>query len=140
MRVSDMDVRKRDDLKSSLSAQPEPQTVPIEEFFDGNDDEASIGCNLVDHPGIHVFRSVLLGILGRTDVVAAYVQISEVDPGEESWPFADWVFVVGTISRNDLANALRPLQPDDVGPPGYLGVPEAITRQHDAPVLVAWWD
>ena len=135
-----MDAKKRDDLKAKLSAQPEPRVVPVDIFFVGNDDEGSIGCNLTDHPGIDVFRSVLLGILGRADVVAAYAQISEVDPGVEYWPFADWVFVVGTISRGDLANALAPLQPDDVGLPGYLGVPEAITRQHDAPVLVAWWD
>jgi hypothetical protein len=135
-----MDAKKSDDLKAKLFAQVEPRIVPVDEFFDGNDDEASIGCNLTDHPGIDVFRSVLLGILGRPDVVAAYAQISEVDPGVEYWPFADWVFVVGTISRDDLAKVLAPLQPDDVGPPGDLGVPEAITRQHDAPVLVAWWD
>jgi hypothetical protein len=55
-----------------------------------------------------------LGLVGRSDVEAVYVQISEVDPGEEYWPFADWVFVVGTISRDELANILAPLQPDDV--------------------------
>jgi hypothetical protein len=135
-----MDAQKRDDLKAKLSVQAEPWVVPIEVFFDGNDDEASIGCNLNPHPGIDAFRSVLFGILGRSDVEAAYARISELDPGDEYWPFADWVFVVGTIPRDDLGNALAPLQPDDVGPPGYLGVPEAITRQHDAPVLIAWWD
>ena len=72
-------------------------------------------------------------------MVAVYAQISELDPGEECWPFADWLFVVGTIPQHELADALAPLQPDDVGPSEYE-VPEAITRQHDAPVLVAWWD
>jgi hypothetical protein len=134
-----MDVRKCDDLKAKLSSQPEPQVVPIEVFFDGNDDEASIGCNLIEYPGINVFRQILLGLLDRADVVAVYAQISEVDPGEGCWPFADWVFVVGTIPQHELADALAPLQPDDVGPPEY-DVPETITRQHDAPVLVAWWD
>jgi hypothetical protein len=136
-----MDSNKCDQLKAKLSAQPEPWIVPIDVFFDGNDDEASMGCNLVPHPGIDVFRSVLLGLAGRPDVVAVYAQISEVDPGEEYWPFADWAFVVGTISRDELADLLASLQPDDVDPPGYLGVPEAITRQHvGVPVLVAWWD
>jgi hypothetical protein len=133
-----MDAKKRDDLKAKLSAQAEPMIVPIDEFFDGNDDEASIGCNLFEHPGIDVFRRILLDIRGRTDVVAVYAQISEVDPGADYWPFADWVFVVGTISQHDLAHALAPLQPDDVGPPEYE-VPEPIGR-HGAPVLVAWWD
>ena len=104
-----MDARKRDDLKAKLSSQPEFQVVPIDVFFDGNDDEASIGCNLIEHPGINVFHRVLLGLLGRADVVAVYAQISEVDPGEECWPFADRVFVVGTIPQHELADALAPL-------------------------------
>lgn len=135
-----MDAQKRADLKAKLSAQQEPWLVSVEVFFDGNDDEASIGCNLNPHPGIDVFRAILLGILRRPDVVAAYALISELDPGVESWPFADWVFVAGAIARDDLADALAPLQPDSVGPPEYPGVPEAIARQHDAPVLAAWWD
>jgi hypothetical protein len=134
-----MDARKCDELKAKLSAQPEPQLVPMDVFFDGNDDEASIGCNLIEHPGINVFRRILLGLLDRADVVAVYAQISEVDPGEECWPFADWVFVVGTILQHELADALAPLQPDDVGPSEYE-IPQAITQQHDEPVLVAWWD
>jgi hypothetical protein len=135
-----MDSNKRDQLKAALLAQPEPRIVSIGVFFDGNDDEASIGCNLTNHPGVETFRSILLRIADHPDVVAVYTQISEVDPGEEYWPFADWVFVVGTIAQDELANVLAPLQPDEVSRPGYLGVPEAITRQHDAPVLVAWWD
>jgi hypothetical protein len=135
-----MDSNKGHQLKAALSAQPEPRIVPIFVFFDGNDDEASIGCNLTNHPGVDTFRRILLRIAERSDVVAVYAQVSEVDPGEEYWPFADWVFVVGTIAQDELANLLAPLQPDEVGPPGSLGVPEAITRQHDAPVLVAWWD
>src|SRR5215510_14299524 len=134
-----MDARKRDDLKAKLSSHAEPQIVPIDVFFDGNDDEGSIGCNLIEHPGMDVFRRILLDLLDRADVVAVYAQISEVDPGDEYWPFADWVFVVGTIPRHELADALAPLQTDDVGPPEYE-VPEAIRRQHEAPVLVAWWD
>jgi hypothetical protein len=135
-----MDGTKRKQLKAQLSAEPEPWIVPIEVFFDGNDDEASIGCNLTKHPGVDAFRDILLGIAARPDVEGVYAQITEVDPGEEYWPFADWVFVVGTISRDDLARALEPLRPDEVGPPENLDIPEAIARKHDVPVLVAWWD
>jgi hypothetical protein len=83
----------------------------------------------------------LLDILGREDVIAVYAQVTEVDPGEEYWPFADWVYVVGTIPHDDLTNALAPLQPDEVGPAGYLGIPEIIKRRHNyPPVRVVWWD
>ena len=44
-----MDIGKRNQLVARLSQEPEPQIVPIEVFFDGNDDLGSIGCNLLDH-------------------------------------------------------------------------------------------
>ena len=47
-----MDGAKCAALKGELSKMPEPQVVPIERFFDGNDDLGSIGCNLNPHPGI----------------------------------------------------------------------------------------
>lgn len=135
-----MDKTKCNRLKASLFVPDAPQIVPVEVFFDGNNDNASMGCNLTKHPGIAAFRTIFLGLLQRPDVVAAYAQISEADPGEEFWPFADLVFIVGTIPREELTRYLAPLQPDDVGPPGDFVVPEAIARQHEAPVLVAWWD
>jgi hypothetical protein len=47
-----MDIGKRNRLVARLSQEPEPQIVPIEVFFDGNDDLGSIGCNLLDHPAL----------------------------------------------------------------------------------------
>jgi hypothetical protein len=38
-----MDDTKCRALKAELAAQPEPHIVPIERFFDGDDDPASIG-------------------------------------------------------------------------------------------------
>jgi hypothetical protein len=84
-------------LKEELAAQLEPQIVSIERFFDGNDDLASIGCNLTEHPGVDAFRDVPAGLLCRSDVQAVYAQISELDPGDGHWPFTDTVLVEGTI-------------------------------------------
>jgi hypothetical protein len=41
-------------------------------YFLTADDLGSIGANLIDHPGIDVFRSILLDVLGREDVIAVY--------------------------------------------------------------------
>jgi hypothetical protein len=65
-----MNAARRRKLKSELSAQSGAPTVAIERYFDGNDDEASIGCNLQEHPGIDVFREVLVGLTRRPDVEA----------------------------------------------------------------------
>jgi hypothetical protein len=135
-----MDQTKCTALKSDLMGQPEPQVVSIARFFDGNDDTASIGCNLPEHPGIDAFREVLTGILQRPDVEAVYARISELDTGDGCWPFSDTVFVVGTITHDELRDILEPLQPDEVDSGDSFGIPPRITQDHDAPVLAAWWD
>jgi hypothetical protein len=135
-----MDMEKCSALKAELSSQPEPEILPIDRFFDGNDDLGSIGCNLIDHPGIDRFREVLVGLTQRPDVVAVYALISELDPGQGSWPFTDTIAVVGAISQSDLEQIVAPLEPDEVGPARSFRVPASILEKHKAPVSVVWWD
>ena len=127
-------------LKQELAAQPEPQIVSIERFFDGNDDTGSIGCNLMEHPGVDAFRDLLTGLLAHPDVQAVYARIAELDPGDGYWPFTDTIFIVGTISPVELRGILSPLEPDEVGSGKQFGIPALITQKHQAPVLAAWWD
>jgi hypothetical protein len=135
-----MDDTKCKALKAELAAQPEPQIVSVERFFDGNDDLGSIGCNLTEHPGIDAFRDLLTVLLRRPDVQAVYAQISELDPGDGCWPFTDTIFIVGTISPDELRGVLSSLEPDEVGSGEQFGIPALITQRHQAPVLAAWWD
>ena len=62
-----MDSIKCQALKNRLGSELYGQTIPVEEFFDGNDDLGSIGCNLDPHPGVDAFRNFLTGLLGRPD-------------------------------------------------------------------------
>lgn len=135
-----MDLKKCNDLKSRLGPDEYGQIVPIVEFFDGNDDSGSIGCNLLSHPGMDRFREVLTGLLNRPDVKAVFAAISELDPGEDSWPFTDTVLVVGTISSDDLHSLVSELQPDEIGDSAEFGISPLIAQQHRSPVLVVWWD
>jgi hypothetical protein len=135
-----MDTHKRNRLVESLLSKPEPQLVPIDIFLDGNDDLGSIGCNLMDHPGIEAFRSTFARIAKRPDVEAIYAQITELEPGENSWPFTDTVFVVGSIAANDLVHELSTLEPDEIGRAEDFGVPPDLLVNHASPVLAAWWD
>ena len=137
---TNMDDTKRKALKEELAAQPEPQIVSAERFFDGNDDCGSIGCNLDEHPGVDAFRNVFAGLLCRPDVQAVYAQISELDPGDACWPFTDTVIVVGTIPADELREAVSSLQPDEVGAAEQFGISPAIAEEHGAPALAVWWD
>lgn len=135
-----MNRAKSDALKRELEGQLAPQRVPVDRFFDGNDDEGSIGCNLVPHPGMALFREILLGLLQRPDVTAVHVLIAELDPGDDAWPFSDTVVVTGSITPEALQEALADLHPDEVGPadPGATGASLPQSDRHSA--LVAWWD
>ncbi len=136
-----MDETKCAALKRELSSMDEPQVLPIERFFDGNDDPASIGCNLAKHPGVQAFQDILTGLRRQPGVEGVYAQIFEADPGEEYWPFADTVLVVGSLPANALRVALKTLKPDDVHEVDAEDVPEAITERHgESPVLAAWWE
>jgi hypothetical protein len=135
-----MDQAKRNRLIADLSARPEPQIVPIDTFFDGNDDLGSIGCNLSEHPGIEAFRATFARIAARSDVNSIYAQIAELDPGEGSWPFADTVLVFGTISSEELAAELAALEPDEIGTAEDFGIPQSSAHEQTSPALVAWWD
>jgi hypothetical protein len=135
-----MDVTKCKALKRELTSQEEPQLVSIDRFFDGNDDEGSIGCNLMEHPGVDVFRQTFERLKRHAGVRAIYAQITELDPGEDSWPFTDTVVIVGSISPEELQEALASLEPDEVG----LGSPDflspALSDADKSEALVAWWD
>jgi hypothetical protein len=135
-----MDNAKCKALKAELASQPEPRTVPIERFFDGNDDLGSIGCNLLAHPGMDAFREALTGLLLRPDVQGVYAQIAELDPGAGSWPFTDTVLVVGAIPVAELRRLVRALQPDEVGTAADLAISPSVVARHGAPALALWWD
>jgi hypothetical protein len=136
-----VDRTKCDALKAALiTLPPRDVVISVEHFFDGNDDLASIGCNLTEHPGIDAFREILTGLLRRPDVEAVYARIAEIDPGKNCWPFTDTLFVVGTISPDELQSILKPIQPDEVGPGEQFEIPSPIKRMHQGPVLAAWWD
>lgn len=121
--------------------------VPIDLFFDGNDDPASIAPNLQPHPGIQTFRRVLTDIGNRPDVSNVAVQIDEVIEGE--WPYALAVYVITAASPEEVHRWAAELQPDEyVGeeehigpwlgrghaPPGAPAVPEGHR------VVTLFWD
>lgn len=134
-----MDTAKCIALKTELGSQAEPQSVPIERFFDGNDDTGSIGCNLMDHPGIPEFQRTLMHVLAHPDVDGVWAQISELDPGEDCWPFADTVIVSGKIAVDALCKLVENLQPSEVGEATDFHISPAL-RAMQTRLLIIWWD
>jgi hypothetical protein len=115
--------------------------VSLEDFFEGNKDYGSIGCNLDEHPGPSRFYSVLRSIRARPQVQDVLVSISEVPEDDESWPYSDRVYIFTSAAPEELRDWARELQPSEVEE-GFIGgaPPAAPALEPGMRVLALWWD
>ena len=131
---------------AELGGQDAYPVVPLELFFDGNDDPASIGPNLDPHPGVQKFERVLGAIRERPEVSNVVVQIDEVIEGE--WPYAQAVYIITTASPGDVHSWAAELQPDEpvseedsIGPWLGRGQPPGAPEVPDGHrVVTLFWD
>lgn len=114
--------------------------VPLEEFFEGNDDPASIGCNLIEHPGPQAFYRMLKKIRDRPEVKTVLVGITEV-MGDDDWPFSDCVFVVAKADAAQVEEWAEGLQAEPVEE-GWMGMRPAAAPPDMAgyKAFTVWWD
>ncbi|HET9399862.1 MAG TPA: hypothetical protein VFO34_02840 [Candidatus Acidoferrales bacterium] len=132
-------VDKLEMLKVRVGQSPGP-TVSLEDFFDGNDDVGSIGCNLLVHPGVDRFYRIFKEIRWHPRVQDVRVEIKDL-VDEHSWPFADTVFVLTSMDRHELYEAAAELNPDEVGEFIPANIPVDLQPLKDGmKVLGIWWD
>lgn len=125
----------------SYSGEPFP-IASIEDFFEGNDDISSIGCNLINHPGIEFFYKKLLEIREMPEVQDILVEVSETEATDpDIWPFSERIYIITIISKEKLKELVEELQPDEIEDGWAFGKPPA------APELIKgfkvygiWWD
>lgn len=121
-----------------------PQTSPVvslEDFFEGNSDEGSIGCNLYPHPGIKIFYVTLKAIRDREDVQDVLVEISAIDD-DVSWPFSEFIWIISKAPKDKVFEWVKPLKPDEINEGwGKAGKPSAAPEPKE-PMTVygVWWD
>ena len=125
-----------------INKPPKPApVVSLEGFFEGNEDEGSIGCNLVQHPGIDSFYRVLKQIRGRDDVQDVLIEIYEFEDEYADWPFSESVYIVTSATKEDVTEWMQPLQPDEIGEGWTGGRPSAAPEVKEGyKVYRAWWD
>ena len=115
--------------------------VPLELFFDGNDDRGSIGCNLgPDQPPIQEFYRTLAALRVRPEVQEVLVRILDADD-DGRWPYTDTVYVISSLSQSDVESALKNLSFDDVTPGWMYGKPASAPEPKTGFVAYSvWWD
>ena len=113
--------------------------IPHAIFFEGNDDEGSIGCNLEPHPGIAVFRRVLDRIAQRPDVSGIWFEITDSDQ-ELDWPFTDTAWIATSASEDELEAWRSELDADEVTTPGPRSAGSRLEPPAGQAVVGLWWD
>ena len=115
--------------------------VTLAEFFEGNDVDGSIGCNLNPMPTAAEFYQLLKVIAARPDVGEVRVQITMFDNPDE-WPFSDTVWVITSASPEEVASwfdeAVRPDECSAGWPEGAALEPCKVPPGMN-PVM-CWWD
>jgi hypothetical protein len=116
--------------------------VSLEDFFTGNDDLGSIGCNLVNHPGIPAFYERLKQIRERPDVQNVMVGVYEVEEEDPSmWPFSELIYIVTTASKAEVENWVEELEPDEIEEGYFLEAPfNPPTVPLGYKLYNVWWD
>jgi hypothetical protein len=116
--------------------------VSLERFFEGNTGLGSIGCNLIDHPGIERFYAVLKSIRAHSDVqdVLVYVRENQEETGMD-WAFSDVAYILTSADMNSIEKLLEELEPDPLSE-GWSDE-EIIGKPNLDPgmkVICVWWD
>ena len=119
--------------------------VPLELFFADNEDEASIGPNLLPHPGVDTFARVLSELRALPEVADVVLQVGEVLEGDDEWPFVEAAYVITTATPERVHAWTSSLEPDAPAGPegGWLHgstPPGAPTVPDGHRVVTLYWD
>ncbi len=115
--------------------------VSLEDFFTGNDDVGSIGCNLGgEQPAISEFYRVLKVIRSKPEVQDVLVRICEYDD-PPSWPYTDTVHIITSAQIEKVEEWVVPLKPDEIYPEWMYGKPAAAPEPKSGMKSYSvWWD
>lgn len=112
--------------------------LTLEEFFEGNKDEGSIGCNLLEHPSIEVFHSCLKEIRDKETVQGVFVEVMEY---EWEWPFSERVYILSVENEETVSKWLQLLAPSDISEGFMYGKPKEAPKLIEGyKVYSVWWD
>jgi hypothetical protein len=136
------DLHKRQDLQRIIVAQPEHEEgralVKVSEFFDGNDDLGSIGCNLPEHPGLDTFRRVIEEMLALPSVDQVWLQIYDIDEGD--WPFSENALIFGAVATADIEKLASAIEPSEVQEMHMDWAPSRDPSLEGRRYVNLWWD
>lgn len=117
--------------------------VSLDDFFLGNEDYGSIGCNLNCAISPQAFYETLKSIRSRSDVQEIWIEITDSNQEDSDslmWPFSDQIYLVTSASRQEVADWTAFLQPDEVDTNHINRRLGWVTNESDMKIYRVWWD
>ncbi len=146
-----VDTTKRDVLvkKYDLMNFPsikEPVLLTIDEFFDGNNDEASIAPNLNKKPDVKEYYKVLKELSQNPKIIEAFVEIKDVmiypdgKLNNNEWFYTDVIYFVGELTKEEIEEATKSLLPDEVAYDAGNNIGKTWKKYENKKIVYVWWD
>ena len=119
---------------------PEKEVVvSVDEFFDGNEDIGSIGCNIFpDPPSLGDFYEILKKIELAEKTKTLAIRIADVYDAD--WFYTDAVYVIGDYNKREINQLFEPLKPDEVYEGLMYGSPANFPGTNNGKSYSIWWD
>jgi hypothetical protein len=146
-----IDIKKRDALVSrydlmNFPTQKEPVFLTIDEFFDGNSDEASIAPNLLPKPKISEYYSVLKKLSQNPKTITAFAEIKDVmiyengKLNDNEWFYTDIIYFIGDLTKEEIKEATKSLLPDEVEYDKTNRISSLNKKYQNKKIVSVWWD
>ena len=146
-----IDKIKRDQLvkKYDLLKFPnikKPVLLTIDEFFDGNNDEASIAPNLETKRPMTEYYKILKGLADNPKTIDAFAELKDVmiydneQLNDNEWFYTDVIYFVGDLTKEEIKEATKTLQPDEVEYDAENRIKGLSEKYKDKKVVYVWWD
>lgn len=114
--------------------------VTLEDFFEGNNDRTSIGVNILENqPSPQEFYIELKKIRNLDNVQDVLVRIQDIE--DTDWPFTDTIYIISSLSFEEIKSNLKELQPDEIYEDWMYSIPiNAPEIEYGNKVFSVWWD
>lgn len=137
-----MDIK--DELLDKIEAlgYPDNEVVfTLEEFFEDNDNEFTIGVNITHNkPSPQEFYEVMKHITNYPEVDGIYVRVTDVEFPQE-WFYSDTIYIVGDMDIERLSDITELLYPSEITDGWLFGVPVNVPKAHATKnVLSIYWE
>jgi hypothetical protein len=134
---------KRTDLLQKINRAGFPDNevfVSVDDFFDGNESNGSIGMNIYPAPpSLQDFHKTLTAIANDERTETLLIRVADIDDAE--WFYSDTICIVGDYSLLQIKEIFKNLRPDEIYEGFMYNKPSNIPPPNPGNKIYSiWWD